>query len=242
MVLPFALLSPLTATWVWIGLSLAAFLVGVAILPVSRSVRWWIVLLAGLSFPFVHAVKLGQVGPILFLAFAIGWRGIDDPVRLGGSAAVGAAIKLQPGLVLVWALLTRRFRAVAVGIVVLVVLAVAATLVTGPGAWVDFVTLLRAVSDPIATERNVTPGAIAYQLGAPTTVAAGVQLLSTVGVARRVPRGDPVGDRRSLVPGRRDREPAGVADPLGPLRHAPAAAGGVHRRPLGAGGRSRSRS
>ena len=182
MVLPFALLSPLTATWVWIGLSLAAFLVGVAILPVSRSVRWWIVLLAGLSFPFVHAVKLGQVGPILFLAFAIGWRGIDDPVRLGVSSAVGAAIKLQPGLVLVWALLTRRFRAVAVGIVVLVVLAVAATLVTGPGAWVDFVTLLRAVSDPIATERNVTPGAIAYQLGAPTTVAAGVQLLSTVGV------------------------------------------------------------
>ena len=74
---------PQTATWVWIGLSLVAFLVGVAILPVSRSVRWWIVLLAGLSFPFVYAVKLGQVGPILFLAFAVGWRGIDDPIRLG---------------------------------------------------------------------------------------------------------------------------------------------------------------
>lgn len=182
LVLPLALLSPLAATWVWIALSLAAFLVGVAILPVSRSVRWWIVLLAGLSFPFVHAVKLGQVGPILFLAFAIGWRGIDDPVRLGGSAAVGAAIKLQPGLVLVWALLTRRFRAVAIGIVVLVVLAAGATILAGPGAWFDFVTLLRAVSDPIATERNVTPGAIAYQLGASTTVAAGVQLLSTVGL------------------------------------------------------------
>jgi len=182
MVLPLALLSPLSATWVWIALSLAAFLVGVAILPVPRSVRWWIVLLAGLSFPFVHAVKLGQVGPILFLAFAIGWRGLDDPVRLGGSAAVGAAIKLQPGMVLVWALLTRRLRAVAVGIVVLVLLAAAATILAGPSAWFDFVTLLRAVSDPIATENNVTPGAIAYQLGASTTVAAGVQLLSMVGV------------------------------------------------------------
>jgi len=180
MVLPFALLSPQPAIWTWIVLSLAAFLIGVAILPVSRSVRWWIVLLAGLSFPFVHAVKLGQVGPILFLAFAIGWRGIDDPVRLGGSAAVGAAIKLQPGLVLAWALLTRRFRAVAVGIFVLAVLAAGATILTGPGAWFDFVTLLRTVSDPIATKGNVTPGAIAYQLGASTTVAAGVQLLSTV--------------------------------------------------------------
>ena len=182
LVLPLAALSPLTATWVWIALSLVAFLLGVAILPVSRSVRWWIILLAGLSFPFVHAVKLGQVGPILFLAFAIGWRGIDHPIRLGGSAAVGAAIKLQPGLVLVWALLTRRFRAVAVGIVVLVALSVAATILAGPGAWFDFVTLLRAVSDPIATERNVTPGAIAYQLGATADIATGVQLLSTVGV------------------------------------------------------------
>lgn len=180
LLLPFALLAAQPAIWTWIGLSLVAFVVGVAILPVSRSVRWWILLLAGLSFPFVYAVKLGQVGPILFLTFAVGWRGLDDPVRLGGSAAVGSAIKLQPGLVLVWALLTRRLRAVLVGALVLVVLAVAATLIAGPGAWADFATLIRTVSDPIATERNLTPGAVAYQLGASTTVAAAVQLLSTI--------------------------------------------------------------
>jgi alpha-1,2-mannosyltransferase len=182
LLLPFALLAAEPAVWTWIGLSLAAFVLGVAILPVSRSVRWWILLLAGLSFPFVYAVKLGQVGPILFLAFAIGWRGMDAPVRLGGSAAVGAAIKLQPGLVLVWALLTRRFRAVVVGSVVLALLGVAATLLAGVSAWSDFVTLIRTVGDPIATERNLTPGAVAYQLGATTTLAAGVQLLSTIGL------------------------------------------------------------
>ena len=65
------------------AISIASFLVGVAVLPVSRTVRWWIVLLAGLSWPFVYAVKLGQVGPILFLLFAIGWRWLDDPIRLG---------------------------------------------------------------------------------------------------------------------------------------------------------------
>ena len=37
-------------------------------MPVSRTVRWWIVLLAGLSWPFAYAVKLGQVGPILLPA------------------------------------------------------------------------------------------------------------------------------------------------------------------------------
>jgi alpha-1,2-mannosyltransferase len=182
LLLPFAFLSATTATWGWIGLSLVAFVVGVAILPASRSVRWWILLLAGLSFPFVYAVKLGQVGPILFFAFAVGWRGIDDPLRLGASAAAGAAIKLQPGLLLVWALLTRRFRAVLVGIAVLAALALAATVLVGAVAWSDFLTLIRTVTDPIATDRNLTPGAVAYQLGAAGGVAAGVQLVSTVAV------------------------------------------------------------
>lgn len=182
MILPFAYLSAQAATWVWVAVSLVAFLIGVALLPVSRSVRWWILLLAGLSFPFVFAIKLGQVGPILFLAFAVGWRGLDDPVRLGGSAALGAAIKLQPGLLLVWALLTGRFRAVVVGAVVLVSLAVVATVLAGPTAWADFLVLVRTVSDPIATERNVTPGAVAFQLGAPTSVATAIQLFNTIGV------------------------------------------------------------
>jgi alpha-1,2-mannosyltransferase len=182
LLLPFALLAAPSATWAWIGLSLAAFVVGVAILPVSRSVRWWILLLAGLSFPFVYAVKLGQVGPILFFAFVVGWRGIEDPIRLGGSAAVGAAIKLQPGLVLVWALLTGRYRAVAVGAAVLLALAVVAMLLAGPGAWSDFLTLIRTVTNPITTERNLTPGAIAYQLGASVDIAAVVQLMNTIAV------------------------------------------------------------
>ena len=182
LLLPFALLATQPAIWTWIGLSLVAFVLGVAILPASRSVRWWILLLAGLSFPFVYAVKLGQVGPILFLAFAVGWRGIDDPIRLGTSAAVGAAIKLQPGLLLVWALLTRRFRAVVVGAAVLLALAAAATVLAGPRAWSDFFVLIRTVTDPIATEQNLTPGAVAYQLGASTAVATTIQLISTIGV------------------------------------------------------------
>ena len=183
LLLPFGLLAASTATWTWIALSIGAFLVGVAILPVSRSVRWWIVLLAGLSFPFVYAVKLGQVGPVLFLAFAVGWRGLSEPVRLGVSGALGAAIKLQPGLILVWALLTRRFTAVLVGAVVLLALGLLATLPAGISAWADFVTLLRTVSEPISTPHNFTPGAVAYQLGLDASTASVVQILSTVGAA-----------------------------------------------------------
>lgn len=179
LVLVFGLLSPSTAVWAWAALLIGAFLVGTAILPVSRTVRWWIVLLAGLSWPFVYAVKLGQVGPLLFLTFAIGWRWLDDPVRLGLSAAVGTAIKLQPGLVFVWALLTGRWRATVVGAIGLGVLAVLATVAAGPGAWTDFATLIRQVSDPITTPHNFTPGAVGYQLGLSPETASLVQWTST---------------------------------------------------------------
>ena len=179
--IPFGLLSATTATWTWIGLSLVAFLVGVWLLPVSRTVRWWTVLLAGWSFPFIYAVKLGQVGPVLFLLFAIGWRGLERPLPVGLSGALGAAIKLQPGLVLAWALLTRRYRAVVVGGVALLILAGLSVVLAGFGAWPDFLSLLRTVSDPITTPHNFTPGAVAYQLGASASVASAIQLLSTVG-------------------------------------------------------------
>jgi alpha-1,2-mannosyltransferase len=183
LLLPLGALSALIATWSWIAISLAAFLIGVALMPTSMTVRWWTVFLAGWSFPFVYAVKLGQVGPILFGLFALGWRWLDRPIVLGVVSALGAAIKIQPGLMLVWALLTSRFRAVVVGAAALLGLALAATVIAGPSAWSDFLTLLRTVSDPITTPHNFTPGAVAFQSGVPPDTAALIQLVNTIAVA-----------------------------------------------------------
>ncbi len=180
-ILPLAPLDPTIATWAWVGLSLAAFLAGVAVMPVAPTVRWLTVLLAGLSWPLAYAFKLGQVGPLLFLLFALGWRWLDRPLALGGSAAAGAIVKIQPGIVLVWALLTRRWLAVFTGGGVLLVAALVATLITGGfSVWSDYLAVLRNVSDPISTPHNFTPGAVAYQLGLPSGLAATVQLLSSV--------------------------------------------------------------
>ena len=180
LVLAFGLLSATTAVWLWTGLLIASFAVGTAILPVSRTVRWWIVLLAGLSWPFAYAVKLGQVGPLLYLLFAIGWRWLDEPIRLGASIGLGTAIKLQPAILFVWAALTGRWRAIGVGVVIVGILALLATAIAGTGIWSDFVTLVRQVGDPITTPHNFTPGAIAYQLGVSAQVASLIQLASTV--------------------------------------------------------------
>jgi hypothetical protein len=182
-ILPLAPLAPALASWIWLALSVAMLGGGIALLPVRPTVRWAILLLAGLSWPVAYALKLGQVGPLLFLLFAAGWRFLDRPGVLGASGALGAIVKIQPGIVLAWALLTRRTAAVVIGGVVLVGAAVIATVVAGgPSIWADYVALLRNVSDPIATPHNFTPGAVAFQLGVPAATAAALQVLSSIAV------------------------------------------------------------
>jgi hypothetical protein len=180
--LPFALLPASIGPAVWIGAMAAAFAVGVGLLPVQRDVRWAIVLLGGLSWPLAYSLKLGQVGPLLFLLFAAGWRWLDRPGRLGTAIALGTIVKVQPAILLGWAALNRRWRAVGIALLVLVVAALGATLLTGLATWSDYVELLRRVSAPVTTAHNFTPGAIAFQLGAPEGIAGAIQLIATVAV------------------------------------------------------------
>ena len=178
--LPFALLPAAAEPEVWIAAMVAAFLVGTALLPVKREVRWAIVLLGGLSWPLAYSLKLGQVGPLLFLLFAAGWRWLERPGRLGTAIALGTIVKIQPAVVLVWAALDRRWRTIGVALVILAVAAMLATLLTGFGTWADYVAVLRQVSAPITTPHNFTPGAIAFQLGVSEALATGLQLAVTV--------------------------------------------------------------
>ena len=178
---PFALLpGPLDVAGWTLGI-VVAFGIGVAVLPVSPTVRWLVVLLAGLSWPFAYAVKLGQVGPVLFLCFAIGWRWMDRPVRLGAAIAVGTIVKLQPAILFAWALLTRRWAAIGIGLGLLAGAALVATAVCGVDAWGAWVTILRSISAPITTPHNFTPGAIAYQAGL-GEAAAGVLELANIAI------------------------------------------------------------
>lgn len=184
-VLPFAaMLSPSAATVAWTAMLIVAFVAGVALIPARREVRWAIILLAGLSWPFLYAVKLGQVGPLLFLAYAAAWRWADRPFAVGLAAALGTAGKLQPVLLLGWALATRRFRALAYAIAFLLAGSVVAAMVAGPAAWVDWITLISRVSGNAMTVPSVlSVGAIAYRFGAPLPLATILQWVSITLVA-----------------------------------------------------------
>jgi alpha-1,2-mannosyltransferase len=166
------------AAGLWCLAMAACFLVGVALLPVRRDVRWLIVIVAALDWPLLYAVKLGQVEPLLFLGFAAAWRWMDRAAVVGSAAAIGALVKVQPALLAVWAIATGRFRAAALAAAAASALAAAATLVTGLSAWGTYVELLRDLGGNLTTPHNFAPGAVAHLAGAPDALATAIQLTS----------------------------------------------------------------
>jgi hypothetical protein len=174
--IPFALLSPAVATWLWLGILVAAFLVATALLPVRPTVRWIILLLGGIDWPLLYGLKLGQVGPLLFLLFALAWRAIDRPTAQGLASGIGTLIKLQPAVLLLWAALTRRFVAVATGVGLVTAVSAISIVVVGVSGWTEYVRLLGRVASPVATPHNFTPGAVAFQLGVPESTAIAIEL------------------------------------------------------------------
>ena len=171
LVLPVALLPQALAVWTWTILLAVASAAALVFMPVARRTFWWVMLLAALSWPLVYAIKLGQVGPIALLLFAIGWRWLDRPRPLGLSIGLGTVIKVQPALLIGWAIVTGRRRAAVVAVAVVAVLGIVATLFTGPGAWFDLASLLARVNKPIETPHAFGVGRLAFEAGASFEVA-----------------------------------------------------------------------
>jgi alpha-1,2-mannosyltransferase len=165
LILPFALLPTEIGVWAWTLALAAASVVGIWLLPVSTRVRWLVLLLAALSWPLVYAIKLGQVGPMLLLLFAVGWRWMERPWPLGIASALGTVIKLQPALLIGWAVVTGRRRAAVIAVAVVGVLAIIATVAAGPQAWLDEASLLSRVSRPVLTPNAFGFGRLAYEAG-----------------------------------------------------------------------------
>lgn len=174
LILPVALLPTDLAVWTWTGLLIGATVAAIGLLPVSLRTRLILLLLAALSWPLLYAIKLGQVGPVLLLLFAVGWRWLDRPWPLGLAAGLGTVIKLQPVVLIGWMALTGRRRATWIALGVIAVLAVVATVVAGPQAWSDWMSVLGRASRPVLAENDTGFGRLAYLAGAPEAVAVAI--------------------------------------------------------------------
>lgn len=179
--LPFALLGPDLGNAAWMVFLVGCFVAGCALLPVRWEIKLAIFLIGAVGWPFIFGVRIGQVAPILFGLFAVGWRWLDRPAISGLAVGIGAVLKLQPVVVLGWFGVRRDWRAVAVGVAGAVAIAVAAALV-GLGAWADLLSLLRNLSNAIDIPANVSLGAMAYQHGLGLGNASIVQAVGVVAV------------------------------------------------------------
>lgn len=178
---PFALLGGSAGLYAWTALLVGCVVAAIGLMPVSATLRWGILLLAGLDWPVLYSLKLGQVGPILLLLFVLGWRRLDRPAALGGTIAIGALIKVQPALLGVWAVFAGRPRAAVVALAAVVAVVLVTLPLVGLTAWSEYIALLRTVSQPITTPHNFTPGAVLFQAGVDPGVASAVQWAVVVG-------------------------------------------------------------
>jgi alpha-1,2-mannosyltransferase len=104
---PFAVVPERAAAVAFLILSVVAVLASIRLLGVRD---WRCYGAALLGVPVFGALGVGSIGPFLLLLCALGWR-LRDRTVAGVPFALAAAAKLFLWPVLVWLLVTRRFRA-----------------------------------------------------------------------------------------------------------------------------------
>ena len=176
MVAPLAALFPndyRVAAWLWTALG--AVVLTLAVLALWRSERLgdrfpilagrgrWFLVAAAFAFPpVVGELVLGNVHLVLLGLLTLAWLGIRRGDRQGewiAGVAIGAAaiIKVFPGVLLLWFLLTRRYRAAAAMVVGAAVLALVTLPVTGIEPWLQYPTVLANLSAPADTTDTLAP-------------------------------------------------------------------------------------
>jgi alpha-1,2-mannosyltransferase len=178
LVLPFVVLSH-NGLWIWIAAALGAFVVGCGLMPVQRWIRLGIFLIGAVGWPFIFGLRIGQVGPLLFLLFALGWRFVDRPAVLGVVTGIGAIVKVQPGLVLLWLLARLNIRAIGAALVTIALLSLAAAAV-GLADWPAFLRIVREISNALDIPANLSIGATLYQLGVDPGLASAIQTANAI--------------------------------------------------------------
>ena len=159
-----------SAMLLWFGFRICLFGLTCALMPVPRNVRLSVFGIGALSYPVLHDLVLGNVSLVVtFLGVAM-WRWLDRPL---GSAALAVSLTLRPtmALFLPWWLLRGRWRPVAWTLIALGILVVATLPFVAFPVWLDYITVLRNVTDMTGIPYNVDPGSAVLLLGGPDWLA-----------------------------------------------------------------------
>ena len=173
---PFALAFPTdyrAAAWVWAALG--TLILVTTIFAIARAeglpdrirhatgIGPWILIAAAIGFPpVIGELVLGNVHILLLGLLGLSWLGIRDGTtrgeRIAGAAiGVAAIIKVFPGLLLVWLLLTGRRQGAAFAVIGAAAAALVTLPFTGTQPWLDYPTVLANLSAPADTRDTLAP-------------------------------------------------------------------------------------
>jgi alpha-1,2-mannosyltransferase len=155
------------ANWVWAGLG-AIVLIAVVIGIGRRELRFpgqalVLLLLAAFAFaPVIGELVMGNVHLLILGLLAGAWLAMRDGGTRGenvSGALVGAAtlIKIFPGVLILWFLLTGRVRAALAALVTIGVLALITLPFTGLEPWLQYPTVLLNLGAPEDTQDVLAP-------------------------------------------------------------------------------------
>ena len=194
---PLATLDVALASLVWFCV------LGVGVFASMRTLGitdWRCHALALTSPVVVHGLYYGNITLLLLLPLALAWRYRNRAPVVGLAVGAAVAVKLFVWPVVVWLLVTRRFRAAAWAVGSTAVLVVGAWALIGFEGLANYPALLRAVQDVYAV-RSLSLSTVAGGLGASVEVAvlvAGLGGLACLGIAAWLVR-QPDGDRRGFA-------------------------------------------
>ncbi len=190
-----------SANWVWAGLGAAILVLAVLLIARREALAAGFdrVLLVGAAFAFGPAVGeliIGNVHLLILGLLAGAWLAVrrDTPrgeIVAGALVGVAALIKVFPGLLIVWFLLSGRYRAAAAAVVAMAAIAVATLPVVGLGSWLDYPIVLLNLGPPVDERDVLAPTAWLSAFMAPA-VARIVVTAAAMGVIVWVTRHRPV--------------------------------------------------
>ena len=173
-----------TSSTIWFAFHVLALAAACALMPVSRLTRVFAFCIAAFTLPVFKDSVYGNVSTLLVLPAVMGWRWIDRPI---GSAAIAVSTAVRPsmGLLLIWQLLRRRWRAASWTIgfgVLLVAMTLPWVGIEGHRDYLDVLRNLGVPSNGSSTGgfENRDLGGIAMSFGAGAGTTAILRLASVV--------------------------------------------------------------
>jgi hypothetical protein len=188
---PLTALAESMATMAWMLLRLVLLIGACAVLPVSWRVRLVTLGVAGLSFPVLFDLNIGNVSILVLALCAIAWRWMDTPVAAVAHAAL-AVIRFPLLLFGLLFLIQRRFAVLGWTIASGIALIVVCIPIVGLHTYAEYIGILRGLPDISSGPHNLSFASTARDAGLPPVVATlasvasyGIGLAAVLFAARR---------------------------------------------------------